>query len=507
MKSLVILFILSFAVASAEAQLESSNSLVWSKNVLMLQRNSTDEFRTPQFPTGGSELYVVADPTLPARLQSALDVTYARTSVRSKHGVSASVIVPGLSQWDGSAGESYSGVAMSGALQFEIASNTKTMFATLILKLQEEGKLSINDPLHYWLPQYPNIDSNITIKQLLNHSSGIFDYLNDDKSGAVINDMYFANPDKHWTAEEILQTYVGKANFKAGTSYRYSNTNFLLLGIIAEKADGIEPGKNLRTRFFEPLQLTHTYAGWTDSVPNPYAHNWLNIAQAPNPFTDIGDVNKTAQLTGSHSAGGVVSTPHDLAQWAKNLYEEHILNKASLASMLKVNNWPGGGNYGLGAFSVPYYTKTLYGHNGHLPGFLTDMFNMPSDSVTVVVYINTEEIVNDVTLNDYLVALLNEIYKAPASVTTSKLLSATVSVYPNPAYKDIVISYELPQPSTVSISLFDLLGREVIPSQHKNNLAGKQAITLDVHSLPQGSYIYRVESETGTTSGRVQVVR
>lgn len=506
MKTLIILLLLCCVVVSAEAQLESSNSIVWSKNALMLQRNDLNQLQIPQFPIGGNERYLVADPTLPARLQTALDVKYAKTSIRSKHGVSASVIVPGMPQWDGSAGESHPGVPMNGALQFEIASNTKTMFATLILKLQEEGKLSISDPLHHWLPQYPNIDSNITIKQLLNHSSGIFDYLNDDKTGAVVTDMYFGNPGKHWTAEEILLNYVGTANFKAGTSYRYSNTNFLLLGMIAEKADGIEPGKDLRTRFFDPLQLTHTYAGWRDSVPNPYAHNWLDVDQAPNPFTDLGEINKTAQLTGSHSAGGVVSTPHDLARWAKNLYEGHILSKASLASMLKMNTWPGGGTYGLGAFSVPYYTRTLYGHNGHLPGFLTDMFNMPSDSVTLVVYLNTEEIVNDVTLNDYVVALLDEIYRPVNEVSSNPVVQLTASAYPNPAADKIVLTYELPFASNVSITVYDMLGRGVVHSNTTQSV-GKQAVTLDLHTLPQGSYIYRIESEAGMISGRMQVVR
>ncbi len=504
MKSLIVVLVLC-CVGVAQAQLESSHSIVWSQNALVLEQNSLNQV-LPQFPTGGTERYLAADPTLPARLQSALDVTIAKTSVRGKHGVSASVIVPGMSQWEGSAGESYSGVPMTNAMQFEIASNTKTMVATLILKLQEEGKLSINDPLHYWFPSYPNIDSNITIKQLLDHSSGIFDYVNDDGTGAVISDMYFVHPEKQWTAEEIIQNYVGKANFAAGTSYRYSNTNFLLLGMIAEKADGVELGKNLRTRFFDPLALTQTYAGWRDSVPAPYSHNWLDIAIEPNPFTDLGGIEKTAQLTGCRGAGGVVSTPHDLARWAKNLYEGHILNKASLASMLKMNNWPGGGTYGLGAFSVPYYTKTFYGHNGHLPGFLTDMFNMPKDSVTVVVYLNTEEIVKDVTLNDYLVALLNEIYRPVNGVSAQSISELTASVYPNPASDKIVFTYELQSSSSVSITVYDLLGREVLRTSTAPSV-GKQAVTLDIHSLLQGSYLYRIETNAGMLSGRIQKIR
>ena len=394
---------------------------------------------------------------------------------------------------------------MAGDLQFETASNSKTITTALIMKLKEQGILSLTDSIYHWLPQYPNIDSTITFKQLLSHSSGIYDYLNDDTAGTVIVDMYFGHPDKHWTPEEILQTYVGKPNFKPGKSYQYSNTNFLILGMIAEKASGIAAATSFRNLFFDPLQLTKTFSGWAEAVPNEFAHNYA-ITTTYDTLTDLGNINKTAQLTGSQTAGGVISTPHDLARWAKNLYEGHILQSTSTSAMMKMNTWPDGSQYGLGTGFVPYYTKKFYGHGGHLVGFLSDMFNNPTDSITVVIYVNAEEFAKDVSLNDYAIALLDEIYRAPASVSSSHTPTIGTSVYPNPVSNEVVISYELNAPSGVSISLLDLLGREVLPSKQFTNTLGKQTITLDLHSLPEGCYIYHLTTNTGIANGKIQVV-
>ena len=141
------------------------------------------------------------------------------------------------------------------------------------MKLEEQGKLSIKDSIGKWLPRkYPNVDGAITIEQVLNHSSGLYDYLNDDVPLYRVFAAFYNQPSRRWTPDQILDTFVGVPNFKPGTSYRYCNTNFLLAGIVAEQAGGEKLGKMIHSYFIDPLKLTHTYFGGEDSVTIPFAH-------------------------------------------------------------------------------------------------------------------------------------------------------------------------------------------------------------------------------------------
>src|SRR5205085_7981018 len=175
--------------------------------------------------------------------------------------------------------------------------------SALILQLEDSGKLAIGDPIYKYLPkQYPNVDPNITIKQLLEHSSGIFDYLNDDSLFTILNDAYGSHPGKRWSPEEILMNYVGTPHFKAGASYRYSNTNYLLLGLIAEKVTGNSAAHEIHRRFLDPLGLTHTFCCWEDSIPAGFCHNWNAAPDSLTPSLDYYSIDKSAQLTMANTA-------------------------------------------------------------------------------------------------------------------------------------------------------------------------------------------------------------
>ncbi|HET9136186.1 MAG TPA: serine hydrolase, partial [Candidatus Kapabacteria bacterium] len=490
MKTLAIL--LTVLLAGTSTAQVSHTSIVFHSSARAL---SSHEIKVPLWPTNAGDAPLAIDATLPVRLQAAMEATYAKTSLNGKHGVSASVIVPGLPQWSGSVGESYPGEAMSNDMLFEIASNTKTITTALILKLQEEGKLSITDSLWKWLPHYNNIDSNITIKQLLEHSSGIYDYLNDDTTGSMLDDAYFYDPTHVWTPEEIVSEHIGAPNFKAGKSYKYSNTNFVLLGMIAKAVAGKEVAVQFRERFFDPMSLSHTVAGWAEDPKGVFTHNWLDSLHN-EPMVDIGTIDKTAQLTMAHTAGGGVSTPADLCRWAKALYEGTTLNSTSMKQMLTFHNWPDGTSYGLGVSKAPYKTKTFYGHTGGLPGFSSHMFSNPKDTVTLVVYMNSIPSDVDVVTNDYTLAILNEIY-APAASVKNNSLHFDAQVFPNPVATISTISYELSQPSNVRLSLFDMLGREVLSTTSLFEGLGKHALKFDASSLPVGCYRYRLVTGAG----------
>jgi D-alanyl-D-alanine carboxypeptidase len=503
MKTLLPLFFSAFFATSLFAQLERTESIVSVRSSLLAREHTNLKLDLSQ---EGKNRALAIDATLPSRLQHALDSLMAKTTTFGKHGVSAAVIVPGLPLWSGTAGESYEGMPMTTDLRFEMASNTKTFTTAFIMQLAEEGKLSISDSLWKWLPHYNNIDSNITIKQLLEHSSGIYDYLNDDPNGVIITDAYVLHPDKVWTPEEIVSGYIGAPNFKAGTSYRYSNTNFLLAGMIAAKAAGAEYGSELHRRFLTPLGLANTFVGWRDSITGEFAHNWIDTVNN-KPMVDLGDIEKTAQLSMANTAGGNISIPRELVQWVKNLYQGTLLSAASIKQMTILHTWPDNSRYGLGTAWAPYGSKSFYGHSGALPGFYSMMFDNPKDSVAFVVYINSSPFQNDVQLNDYAIAILNEIYKPAAGAASDPALSLAANVFPNPASSRAEIHYTLVKAGHVELSLFNSIGEKVLPLVSETQDAGTHTAMFNAAHLVAGAYTYRLMTESGMLTGQVMVVR
>jgi D-alanyl-D-alanine carboxypeptidase len=435
-----------------------------------------------------------SDNNLPTRLQRALDSVYALTYQAGRYGITASIIVPGQEQWVGTAGISQPGDPMRPEHLVEIASNTKTFVTAGILQLEEEGMLSINDPISKYLPTFHDVDPTVTIKQLLEHSSGTYDYLNDDPNNTLIVQAYFLNPSKQWTPVEVLDM-IGKANFSPGTSYRYSNTGFLLLGMIIEKVTGHRFADEMRTRFFDPLQLWSTFAGSDEAIAGEFAHQWIP-AYNNDPARDLGNIDKVGQLSMAWSAGYIVSTPSDMARWAHALYRGKLLSQASMTKMLKMNSWPDGSKYGLGTIQVPYGAKKMYGHGGHLYGFSSSMYTNPKDSVTLVIVSNSEQLPDDVTPNDYALALLQEVYRPVASTVSIK---PCIRIYSIEGGRTLKIELPEGEALTGDVQLIDILGRAYIPGV---DVIGN-GIRVELDALPRGVYTYSVHTSSGMHTGKI----
>jgi D-alanyl-D-alanine carboxypeptidase len=443
---------------------------------------------------GNSAAQPTADPTIHSRFQRALDSVYALTSIEGRYGITASIIMPGGDQWKGTAGISQPGVPLSPEHLVEIASNTKTFVTAAILQLEEEGKLVITDPISNYLPEFAFIAPSVTIKQLLEHSSGIYDYLNDDPDGVLLIDAYFNRPSHRWTPTELLES-IDAPNFQPGTSYKYSNTGFILLGMVIESVTKHRVADELRARFFEPLGLSMTFAGSDEDILGEFAHQWVPEYDG-QAATDLGLIEKTGQLSMAWAAGYIVSTPEDMARWAHALYRGKILSQASMTKMLKMNTWPDGAKYGLGTGQVPYGSKRMYGHGGHLFGFSSMMYTNPRDSVTLVIVSNSEQLPDDITPNDYALALLAEVYRpVSSSVSTAEPLR----IYQIEGGRTLKI--ELPEHAALigSVQLTDILGRTYSP---RTDIIGNGA-RVELDALPRGVFTYAVRSTSGVHVGKV----
>ncbi|CAM2895610.1 serine hydrolase domain-containing protein [Prescottella defluvii] len=282
-----------------------------------------------------------------------------------------------------------------------IGSNTKTMTGTVILQLVQEGKIALTDPVSKFRPDVPNGD-NITIEQLLDMRSGLFNYT----ETAELNEALDNDPQKQWKPDELLAlAFSNPPYFPPGQGYHYSNTNIVLLGLIAESLDGKPLPQIFQSRLFGPLGLTGTSFPDTadNTIPAPYSRGYVfgtNMDTLTEPAlpeamqaaakdgtlqpNDVTDVNPSW----AWAAGAGISTANDLVTWVQALVAGKLLGTdlqaQRLASVQPTAPEPGSAEYGWGIAKM----GPMFGHTGELPGFNSFMGHDPVNKVTLVVWAN-----------------------------------------------------------------------------------------------------------------------
>jgi D-alanyl-D-alanine carboxypeptidase len=313
---------------------------------------------------------------------------------------------------------------------FRIASNTKTMTAAVIVLLAQEGKLRFDDPVSKYVSGVPNGD-NITISELLKMRSGLFNYT----SAPELADSLDHDPTRVWTTDELLAIAFKHPPVSApGTEYGYCNTNYALLGLIAEKVEGAPLAGIFQDRIFGPLGMKNTLlpASASNAIPAPYAHGYLyggsSYALADSPYpADLVAAAKAGTLkpnddTGQNpsyalAAGGVISTADDLATWMRALVGGKVLNADYQRQWLdspesEDPSRPLGQRYGYGIAQMTFGPNGLYFHGGEMPGYNSFMGYDPVNDVTLIVWTNlTISIDGQPTANAIMLKMLDRIYK------------------------------------------------------------------------------------------------
>jgi D-alanyl-D-alanine carboxypeptidase len=329
-----------------------------------------------------------------SRLQAVAD---SLREVNEGVGISAAVVFPDGTVWTGVSGISHDNVPMTDDLVFGIGSVTKTLTATLTMRLVEEGLLSLEDPLKKWLPEFPNIAGDITVRQLLNHTSGVAGFFN----GERIWTDFPKDKSRHWEPEEVL-AYVGEPYFSPGEGQHYVNTNYVLLGMIIREATGSSVSEAYRRYLWEPLGLRSMYLGSEDELPENLAYTFSDIYTKsfgvgnPGVMEDVSLYPRMAHDSIVWTAGGAFSTPRDLAVFGHALYTGEILTPASTEEMLHFVEIPDSDEgYGFGVFSYPpgEYAQGMrsIGHSGQNMGYVNFLVHVPKARLTVVVSANNQD--------------------------------------------------------------------------------------------------------------------
>ena len=317
--------------------------------------------------------------------------------------------------------------AATGSTVYRIGSITKQFTAAAIMRLAERGKLSIDDPMSKYLTDVPTHGQTITIRRLLNHTSGIHNY-------TAVREWR-----QHWAEGMTPRRIVAfvdqdSLDFKPGDRWSYSNTNFVLLGMIVEKASGEPYAKYLREQFFTPLGLTQT----------SYCPDRPTDASFAEGYEAGSGTVKAAQylsMSQPFAAGALCSTVRDLVKWQRALMGGRVVNAKSYALMTTPDTLNSGRplTYGFGLAVGKLGAHRQIGHNGGINGFTTASFYYPDDSVNVVVFSNADAGPDALALNVSRAVFGMPVVAAPKPVVAVAL--------PDSIRDKLAGTYELASPS------------------------------------------------------------
>ncbi|HYE54134.1 MAG TPA: serine hydrolase [Chitinophagaceae bacterium] len=277
---------------------------------------------------------------------------------------------------------------------FQIGSVAKQFTAAAVLKLQEQGKLNVQDKLTKYIPDYP-LGDKITIHHLLTHTSGIFNYTAD----ARFMNVESARP---VALEKLIGLFKNKPlDFEPGTQYRYSNSGYILLGYIIQQVSGKPYEQFLHELIFRPLGLQHTGFDFKNLKDANRSVGYMILTT---------DTLRAAIVDSSvsYAAGSIYSTTGDLYKWHKALYTDKVLNKSSLEAAFT----PFRQQYGYGWVIDSIDGKRIIEHNGGIFGFTSYLTRIPADDVCVILLSNASEDLEGIK-NTILNILYNRPYEIP----------------------------------------------------------------------------------------------
>ena len=283
---------------------------------------------------------------------------------------------------------------------FRIGSNTKTFTGTVILQLVDEGKLGLDDPVSRYQPEVPN-GENITIRQLLNMTSGLFNYAEDEDFNQTLD----AEPQKAWEPRELIEIgFQHEPDFSPGDGFHYSNTNTVLLGMIIEQLTGQPLEQEYQDRLFVPLGMSNTLLPERSSaaIPDPHPRGYmyqtnvesLNTSELQGEKAEQADeaAGEPNDVTDDNpswtwAAGGANSTVNDLIIWAEADATGALLSpEAQKERLTWVSPPPSpGAQYGL---AIAEFPGGFIGHDGQIPGFNSFVGHNPETGATIVVVTN-----------------------------------------------------------------------------------------------------------------------
>ena len=418
-------------------------------------------------------------------LQTILDNSLPSTF--SKPGAVMKVTVPGEWTWSGASGFAIAGITAGQVestatedMQFRIGSITKMMVATCIMKLEQDGLLSIDDDIDTYLRaslinDTINSSGTITIRQLLNHTSGVAN----SAGNTTCQTDVLTNPLGSHTLEDAIYCGAIQGEFFApGLMWGYSNTNYSLLAMIIEEVTGQSYASFLQQTIITPLNLTNTLVHPSDQIPNPHMGCYWNIGS----WIDLTVINSTT-YTGW---ADIVSTTEDLITFYDELLSENIINSTQLARMKTID--AASFDYGMGMDFYALVGTDYYGHYGEVANtsglFYVDLTSGAIPNGYYISYnYNVQGANTPTTIDQPVIELLSQLSGI------DEISAQTIGIHPNPAKESCTISMQ-PTTRDVTLQIYDLNGSKIYS---KSIPAATFEIQLDLRSFEKGVYFVHME--------------
>jgi D-alanyl-D-alanine carboxypeptidase len=263
---------------------------------------------------------------------------------------------------------------------FRIGSITKQFTASVILQLAAEGKLSLDDPLSRFLPDYPQPGASATVRQLLNHTSGIQPYT------GIPGFMVEANTNRPYTTDELIAVFRDQpALYRPGERYQYNNSGYVLLGAIIERVTGRPWHEAIEQRIARPLGLTTIRYGVGEAEMPLMARGYSAGPAGVRPANRI-------HMSVPHAAGALLGSVEDLARWGQALHHGRVVGAEDYARMVARTALPDGSTvpYGLGLSNATVRGRRAIEHTGGIFGFSTDSIYFPDEDLYIAVFTNSD---------------------------------------------------------------------------------------------------------------------
>ncbi|WP_308646687.1 serine hydrolase domain-containing protein [Nocardia cyriacigeorgica] len=285
--------------------------------------------------------------------------------VHAPADASATVLTVDGTTWTAGARTPGTGEPVTGSEHFRIGSITKTFVATVILQLVDEHRIELDAPIETYLPGVVRDGDRITVRQILQHTSGIPDYMK--TPGWSTNRWRGDDRFRDFRPQQLLeQAFTRPPDFAPGAKFRYSNSNYIVAGLLIEAVAGRPYGTEIDRRILRPLQLAGTsFPGSNPRLPEPAIHA---VAEVEGRRVEVTEQNETLDW----AAGEMISTQADLATFFDALLGGRLLSPESLAEMRRTVSMGSGFHYGLGLerFDLPCGGQ-VWGHGGQLLGYVT----------------------------------------------------------------------------------------------------------------------------------------
>lgn len=397
--------------------------------------------------------------------------------------------------WQGVAGISSTGVDLTADSKFGIGSVTKTIIGATIMQMQDEGLLSLEDPLGKYVDSIEHIPGTIPIKHLLNHTSGLFNFTAHPDYGPFV----FNNSDTLMTMRATLESFMKPPLSEVNAMFNYCNTNYVVLGMIIETVSGKKYYEDIRSRFDLDNAFPSLAVSPYETKILDLAHLWFDLFGTGKPV-DVVKLNliMNSFFTTAASAGAYSGKPKDIAKWMYLLGRGDLLSDNTWKEMQKIHAPSESYGQGIIQRNISNCGKYIVGHSGYIGYGSSTIYEQKYD---IGISIHTND--GTALFLDELVGELLCAYEAfiLSTATSSTKINDEITVVPNPIVDDINLTIKLKSQQHVTVQLVNQLGAMVDAYTSPLLSAGEHNWTVKTN-LSNGIYFANIFSD-----GRLRTIK